>query len=486
MSVPVSPPAEGSAGSTIETHSIDHIPASERHGKVSDLGAVWFVGNVNLTGMATGIAVLSVGASLFWTVVATVLGSLFGTLFMAFHSAQGPQLGLPQLVQSRPQFGYLGVVVTVWLLAFVNYLAYNTFDALLAGGALNQISGIPPVVGYLIAAAAAATIALYGYRWIHRVNRWLSIPTVVLLALMSIAAFSTTGLPLGAFEPGPFEVAPFMTAFVIVAGFQLGWAPYVSDYSRYLPANVGVRASFWWTYLPSAVSAIWVFVLGAVAAAAAPGADPITALSLLGDSLFPGFGNVVIIVLLAGLLSIMAINQYGGSLTLISILDSFTKIRRTKMLRVITILIMGVAVFLLSQFVGLDRFSLFYSNALIFLAYAFTPWTAINLVDYFVVRKGRYVISEIFNPNGIYGRWGWRGTLTYAITIVVMVPFMVTVPFTGFIAQAAGGVDYSIFIGLPVAGLLYWVLCRSLNIASEEKMVVAEGILGSHVSPARK
>jgi len=37
--------------------------------------------------------------------------------------------------------------------------------------------------------------------------------------------------------------------------------------------------------------------------------------------------------------------------------------------------------------------------------YFFIPWTAVNLVDYFLVRKGHYAIGEIFRPDGIYGRW---------------------------------------------------------------------------------
>ena len=43
--------------------------------------------------------------------------------------------------------------------------------------------------------------------------------------------------------------------------------------------------------------------------------------------------------------------------------------------------------------------------------YLFIPWTAVNLVDYYVVRRGHYAIAEIFNPHGIYGRWGWRGII---------------------------------------------------------------------------
>jgi len=59
-----------------------------------------------------------------------------------------------------------------------------------------------------------------------------------------------------------------------------------------------------------------------------------------------------------------------------------------------------------------DRMALISSNDFInrfgdFLAlllYLFTPWTAINLIDFYIVRKGHYSIREIFNPSGMYGR----------------------------------------------------------------------------------
>jgi purine-cytosine permease-like protein len=461
--------------SGIEVHSIDWVPDSERRGKVLHLGAIWFVANINLTSMATGIAALSIGAGLIWTVIATVMGSLFGTFFMAFHSAQGPQLGLPQLVQSRPQFGYFGAAITVCIFALVNYVAYNTSDALLAGDAMHTLFNVDPGVGYFLAASLAAVIALYGYQWIHRINRWLTWPLIVIMVLLTVAALHNSALPSGALALGEFKMAPFMTVFVIVAGFQLGWAPYVSDYSRYLPARVGVRATFWWTYLPSGLSAIWVFVVGAFTyAAAGPDATPVLAFKEAADSLFGGLGWIVVLGLLIGLLSVMAINQYGGMMSMISIRDSFKPVRPTRRIRAIGIGIMFVAVWAIAQFVGIDRFNAFYGNVLIFLAYLFTPWTAINLVDYFFVRRGLYSIREIFRPDGIYGRWGWRGQLAYGITLAAMVPFMVTVPFTGFIAAALEGVDYSIFVGLPAAGLLYLAFCRNLDLKAERRIVETE------------
>lgn len=475
---PESPGVALPLAGAIELHSIDWVPDHERHGEVSDLGSLWFVGNINLTAMATGVAALSIGASLMWTLIACTLGSLFGTFFMAFHSAQGPQLGLPQLVQSRAQFGYLGSAWTVWVFALINYVAFNTSDALLAGDAMHTLFGVDTNAGYFISAAASALLALYGYRWIHRVNRWLAWPLLAVMVVLCWAAFTDPALPAGAFRLGAFDAPKVMTVFVIVAGFQLTWAPYVSDYSRYLPARVGVASTFWWTYLPSALSAIWVFALGAVTSAAAgPEATPVAAFKASADRLFGGFGWIAVGGLLVGLLSVMAINQYGGMLTMISIRDSVRPVRPTRTIRAIGIGIMFVLVWAIAQWVGVDRFNAFYGNVLIFLAYLFTPWTAINLIDYFFVRRGAYVIRDMFKPNGIYGRWGWRGNTAYGVALAAMLPFMVTTPYTGAAAAALGGVDYSMFIGLPVAGALYLWLCRDLDLAAERRLVAAEGVL---------
>ena len=61
------------------------------------------------------------------------------------------------------------------------------------------------------------------------------------------------------------------------------------------------------------LSAIWVSILGAVMdAAAGPNATPVRAFEAAGGSLVHGFGWLAVFGLLVGLLSVMAINQYGG------------------------------------------------------------------------------------------------------------------------------------------------------------------------------
>jgi len=113
MSAKGTQPAVGSATPTptgVEVHSIDYIPDRERHGKPWNQATLWFLANAELATLAIGLIGISAGLSFFWAAVATLVGVVFGTLFQATHSVQGPKLGIPQMIQSRPQFGYYGAV----------------------------------------------------------------------------------------------------------------------------------------------------------------------------------------------------------------------------------------------------------------------------------------------------------------------------------------------------------------------------------------
>src|ERR1700742_272797 len=126
-------------GGLIEKRSIDYVPLAERHGKVWHLWPVWFSGDAHLATLAVGILAITLGGNLLWTSIAVLAGCALGTFFMAFHSTQGPQLGLPQMIQSRPQFGYTGALL-VWAVALVAYIGYNAFNEVLAAQTLHQLS----------------------------------------------------------------------------------------------------------------------------------------------------------------------------------------------------------------------------------------------------------------------------------------------------------------------------------------------------------
>src|ERR687883_242855 len=154
----------------MEVRSIDYVPLSERHGQLWHLGPLWFMGNAQIATLAVGVVGVSIGGNLLWSLIAILVGVLFGTFFMAFHSAQGPQLGLPQMIQSRPQFGYVGALL-VWIFAYLQYAGFNVFNTILAGQAGDTTIHLNEKVGIVIATIAALVVALVGYDFIHRVEQ---------------------------------------------------------------------------------------------------------------------------------------------------------------------------------------------------------------------------------------------------------------------------------------------------------------------------
>jgi nucleobase:cation symporter-1, NCS1 family len=456
----------------LEVRSIDYVPLSERHGKLWHLGPLWFMSNAQIATLAVGVLGVTTGGNLIWSLIALFLGTAIGTFFMAAHSAQGPQLGLPQMIQSRPQFGYVGAIL-VWLFAYLQYAGFNIFNTLLAADAMDATVHGGTRFWIVAATVVAVVAALVGYDLIHRMERYLTYGFLVVFGILTIVV-CLLPYPTGSFDLGHFDLAPFLLQFSVVAGYQISWAIYVSDYSRYLPPDVTVSKTFWWTYGGSGLGALWIMAIGSgLAAWAGKAFDTIPSLQAAGDRVFTGFGAIILIFSALGLISVTALNLYGGSLTLISASDSFRRIQPTLRVRVVTIVLtamISLVLALLSSSSFLDNFE----NFLLLVLYFFIPWTAVNLVDYFLVRKGHYAIGEIFRPDGIYGRWGWRGILSYLVGFVAMVPFFSTGLFSGWVANAAHGADFSLFVGLPVSGLLYWVLSRNIDVAAEQAVAERE------------
>jgi NCS1 family nucleobase:cation symporter-1 len=449
----------------LEKRSIDYIPIAERHGKVWHLWPVWFSGDAHLATVATGVVGLALGGNLVWMAIAVVLGCAFGTFFMAFHSTQGPQLGLPQMIQSRPQFGYVGALL-VWGVALVAFIGFNAFNQILAAQTVQSLYGGeagPTMIGFTI---LSVTLAIVGYDLIHLAQRWIAYVLIGALLIFSVAACARMHLQAAQLDLGDFKAVPFLAQFFAAASYQISWSIYVSDYSRYLPRDVGVSESFWWTYLGAFVGGAWTMLVGTVAAALYPSMEIAAALRAAADSVLPGFGKPLLICSLLGLVTITSLNFYGASLTLLSVADSLKPIRPTLAKRLLTLLFSAVVAAALALGAS-QNFVEKFGEFLAVLLYLFTPWTAINLIDFYVVRKGHYSVREIFNARGMYGRWNWRGLIAYATGFVAMIPFFSTGIYTGPVARALGGADVAMLVGLPVSAAVYLFTCRSLDLAAD-------------------
>src|SRR3954447_3682608 len=206
MSVDTS--AGGGRRGGLEVRSIDYVPLSERHGKLWHLGPLWFMSNAQIATLAVGVVSVSAGGNLIWSIIAIVLGVLIGTFFMAAHSAQGPQLGLPQMIQSRPQFGYVGAIL-VWLFAYLQYAGFNVFNSLLAADSLNATVHGSVKLWIVIVTVVGAVASIIGYDFIHKMEQGLTYGFLLLFGILTIVLF-TLHYPAGSFDLGGFKQVPFL------------------------------------------------------------------------------------------------------------------------------------------------------------------------------------------------------------------------------------------------------------------------------------
>ncbi|UQX89845.1 cytosine permease [Jatrophihabitans telluris] len=454
----------------IETRSIDYVPESERHGKVWQQGPFWFLGNFQFFTIAIGFLGPTLGLSLGYSVLAGALGIVFGTFFMAFHATQGAKLGLPQMIQSRAQFGYRGVVVVLFASLFT-FLAFNVVDAILVDDGLNGIFGWNKTVVGLAITIVAAILAIYGHDWLHVVFRVLFVVSLPFYVILTIGIM--TGHAGGSAPPpaanGGLTLVGFMSMFTAAAAYNITYAPYVSDYSRYLPRNTRSLPIIAAVFGGAAASAIWLIAIGAWLSSRLGADDGLVALRDAGNNMVHGLGTLLAILSVLALVATMGLNAYSGMLSAVTGVDSVRPIKPTRRARVITIVVLSVIWAVIGIGFGgnvLDALS----TALIYMLYLLVPWTAVNLVDFFAVRRGHYAITDLFTPHGIYGAWGSRGLISYAVGLITMLPFAVLPAYpkyTGFLAAKLDGVDYSIAVGLIVSGALYWLLCRTLDLSAE-------------------
>ena len=228
----------------------------------------------------------------------------------------------------------------MWAFAYLQYAGFNVFNTILGGESLATVTHGGTKPWYVVVTLLAFVVALVGYDFIHRVERWLTYTFLVVFGVFTVGALITLHFPSGATDLGAFHWTPFLAQFGVVAGYQISWAIYLSDYSRYLPPDVTVRRTSLWTYWGSALGAIWLMCLGTILAAAITTGstfDTVTAIKISGDKIFSGFGDIVLVFAALGLISVTALNMYGGSLTLISAIDSFRKVRPTLAVRALTI-----------------------------------------------------------------------------------------------------------------------------------------------------
>jgi purine-cytosine permease-like protein len=456
--------------SAIETHHIDVVPGGERHGRVRSLFYIWFGSNLNLGGIVTGSVAIFAGNNLLWGVAAIVIGNLIGSVFMSLHAAQGPRLGVPQLIQARGQFGFHGAIIPA-VIAVLMYVGFAVLTVDPSGEAMLVIGariGSPVTTEHawiVILCIPALVIALWGYDFIHHAQRLITYITVFLFGIILTGAIIAHG---GApFSATPFRAGPFFLAISIFVAYQVTYAVYVSDYSRYLPPDVGTKGPVLATFLGTNLSSIWAMILGAVLVTQYASLDSVMA---AGQVTGGATGTLILVVAAVAAVGSTAINVYGGALALITGASSVTRLpdRTRRPVRVTAILLVWVAAVVIAVAAS-AHFITDYTNFLNVLAYVFLPWSVLNLLDFYVVKHGNYDVRAFGDRHGRYARdpAGWiRGgfalpaSIAYLLALGAQVPFVSTAWWVSPVAQALDGADIAWIVGTIVAAAAYLLLIR--------------------------
>lgn len=414
---------------------------------------------MQFTTVATGAVAVLLGLDFFWACIAIIVGNLIGAIFMAYHSAQGPKLGIPQMIQSRAQFGYYGATLPL-VLVLVMYIGYFASSAVLGGQALSGWLKLPSTVGIIVVAVVCAILAIYGYDTIHRFERYLAYIFAVAFIYLTVRMF--VGNPLHLLSHQAFSFPTFLLAVSIYVTWQVTYAPYVADYSRYLPESTSLSSTFWSTYGGSVIASIWMMIVGALAIAVASKAFNANGVAyVVGQSGPQALVWVFYVLILLGLIAADVLNLYGIYMSTMTTITSLRRSGHSQPLRVGIIVTGGVIGTALAIW-GQGAFLTNYSNFLLLLLYFLVPWTAINLTDFYLLRRGNYDTEAILDRGALYGDINWRAYVAFFASVLCEVPLMNTTLYEGPIAKLFGGADLSWILGIAVSGGLYYLLMRGV------------------------
>ena len=455
----------------METRTIDMVPEHERHGSPSSRFTLWFGANMQITAVVDGALAVVFGAEAMTAILGLLIGNILGGIVMALHSAQGPRLGLPQMISSRVQFGVKGAALPL-LLVILMYLGFAATGTVLSGQAINLMFGFStPAAGIIIFGILTALVALVGYKLIHVVGR---ISTVV-----GILGFGYLARQLchqydviSAFGQKPFTWTSFLTAMALSAGWQMTFAPYVADYSRYLPSKTSTASTFWTTFGGSVISAQLAMTFG-VLVAALGGNFIKNQVGFLGDLAGP-LAVVIYLVIVTGKLTVNCLNAYGGVMTMLTTVSAFNDKKHfspaTRLAYILGFVLLTVLVALMAS----SNFLATFKNFVLLLLTVFVPWSAVNLVDYYLVSKEKVDIPALYDSQGRYGAYNGVALFSYVLGIIVQIPFINQAMYEGPLAKAMGGADISWIVSLIVTSLVYYPLAKKTMNVPQQMIYPAE------------
>ena len=401
------------------------------------------------------------GGMNWWQAVLTImLGNLIVCVPMVLIAHAGTRFGIPFPVLARASFGIRGSNVPALLRALVacGWFGIQTW---IGGQAIHTMLKVavpgwdPPfgaALGFAIFWLWNMYIVVRGSESIKFLEAWAA-PFLIAagLALLAWATARAGGLGPILDRPSRFHTTgEFLTYFVpsltAMVGFWATLALNIPDLSRYAKNQ---RAQVWGQFLglPPTMT-LFAFIGVAVTSASAiifgaPIWDPVQLLSRLESPI------VVLISLFALLIATVTTNVAAN---VVAPANGFANLWPEKITFARGGLMTGVIGILIMPWKLLENPDR-YIGWLIAYSGLLGPIAGIFIADYWLVRKGRLALRELYRSDGLYGRWNGRALAALALGVVAALVGLV-VPTLRILY------DYAWFVGFGVAFVVYAAMMK--------------------------
>jgi NCS1 family nucleobase:cation symporter-1 len=449
----------------VAEHSLIPIPEEARTSTVAHQFWIWTGANVAPINWVLGALGIGLGLSLFQTIAVLVVGNLIGMLTFGLFVLMGQRTAVSQMVLSRSAFGRRGAYLPALLqgLLAVGWCAVNTWIILDLVVALFGEIGIHGGTGLKIAVAVVIMVlqvwlAAIGFRAIARFERWTVPVTLLVLAAMTIVAWTSTDVQWDYSGAGLHgaelwsALSTLMTAIGI--GWGITWFAYASDYSRFVSLAVSPRKLYIGSVLGQFIPTVWLGIFGATLATISQVVDP-------GQLVVNAFGALavpVILLVIHGPIATNVLNIYSCGLCA-QTLD--WNVDRRKLSYGVGLVALAFTIYLILNGDFASSLDAWLAGLVTWVA----PWGAIMLVHYYYVRKQVIDVESLFGEPGStrIPNIAWSAVVPFVLGAFATWAFEYGVPtwLQGPGAKALGNIDLSWLAGALVAGVLSAVWMRS-------------------------
>jgi NCS1 nucleoside transporter family len=425
--VPIREGHYGDRVAAIEPGGIEYIADDERHGRPLDLFWTWMSPNLEFATIFVGVIPVALLGGSFWTgVAAVVVGTALGSLTHAVLSSWGPKFGVPQLVESRSAFGYWGNLLPAGLqsvTASIGWFIVNSVSgafALQTLFALIKLPALPFGLAFAVIVVAQVAVAFFGYNMAHTFERYVFpyLTIVFALCLVFILSKANFGQGLNPKVNGPLgQTGAFILGAMAAYGYAVGWNPYASDYTRYLPRTASRLRTGLAAGLGVFVACVVLEIMGAALATVAgtkwgPNDIPTTQFSSALPTWLAILANLGIAL---GAVAANVINIYSGALSFLT-LNIRLPFRQRRAIVAVVAGAIGLLIGIVFQAqVGPGGK---YEYFLLLISYWISPFLGVVITDYWI-RRGRIRESIFFDPS----HQPWRGLVAFLAGVVVGIPF---------------------------------------------------------------